>query len=61
MKIPFLSLQDVTALHGDEIQAAVRQTVASGRYLLGPQNRQFEAEWAAYLGCRHAVGCANGL
>lgn len=61
MKIPYLSLQDVTALHGDEIQAAVRETVASGRYLLGPQNRQFETEWAAYLGCRHAVGCANGL
>lgn len=61
MKIPYLSLQDVTALHGAEIQAAVQQTVASGRYLLGRQNQEFEAEWSAYLGCCHAVGCANGL
>ena len=35
MKIPFLSLKDVTAMHGEEIQAAVKRVVESGWYLQG--------------------------
>ncbi len=31
-----------------------------GRYILGPEVEAFEAEFAAYLGVRHAVGVANG-
>lgn len=30
MKVPFLSLKDVTAMHGEEIQAAVARVVESG-------------------------------
>ena len=35
MKIPFLSLKDVTALHGEEIREAVARVVDSGWYLQG--------------------------
>jgi len=40
-----------------------RRTTAvldSGRFILGPEVEAFEAELAAYLGVRHAVGVANG-
>lgn len=60
-QIPFLSLRDVTALHGQEIREAVDETVASGWYLQGARNEAFESEYAAYIGTRHCVGCANGL
>ena len=59
--IPFLSLKDVTALHGDEIREAVNKVVAGGWYLQGEQNALFEEHYANYIGTRHCVGCANGL
>lgn len=59
--IPFLSLQDVTALHGQEIREAVIRTVNSGWYLQGSENSQFEKEYSEYIGTKYTVGCANGL
>ena len=59
--IPFLSLKDVTALHGDEINAAVARVVNSGWYLQGEENKRFEENYARFIGTKHCVGCANGL
>lgn len=59
--IPFLSLKDVTALHGEEIQEAVAKVVAGGWYLQGEQNARFEQHYADYIGTKYCVGCANGL
>ena len=59
--IPFLSLKDVTALHGDEINAAVTRVVNSGWYLQGEENKRFEASYAKFIGTKHCIGCANGL
>lgn len=59
--IPFLSLKDVTALHGAEIREAVSRVVNSGRYLQGAENEQFEKDYAGYIGTKYAIGCANGL
>lgn len=61
MKIPFLSLKDVTALHGAEISEAVNRVVNSGWYLQGKENERFEADYAGFIGTRYCVGCANGL
>lgn len=61
MNIPFLSLHDVTALHGDEINAAVTRVVNSGWYLQGEENKRFEANYANFIGTKHCIGCANGL
>lgn len=61
MNIPFLSLKDVTALHGDEINAAVTRVVNSGWYLQGAENEKFEKNYADYIGTKYAIGCANGL
>ena len=61
MNIPFLSLKDVTALHGEEIGAAVNRVVNSGWYLQGKENQRFEENYANFIGSKYCVGCANGL
>ena len=60
-KIPFLSLKDVTALHDAEINEAVNRVVNSGWYLQGKENEQFEKHYSEFVGCKHTIGCANGL
>lgn len=61
MNIPFLSLKDVTALHGAEINEAVTRVVNGGWYLQGKENEQFERHYAEFVGTKYCVGCANGL
>ena len=61
MNIPFLSLKEVTALHGDEINEAVSRVVNSGWYLQGLENERFEQHYAEFIGTKYCVGCANGL
>ena len=61
MNIPFLSLKDVTALHGAEINEAVTRVVNGGWYLQGKENERFEQHYAEFIGTKYCVGCANGL
>ena len=61
MNIPFLSLKDVTALHGAEINEAATRVVNRGWYLQGEENKRFEENYAKYIGTQYCVGCANGL
>ena len=59
--IPFLSLKEVTALHGAEINEAISRVVNSGWYLQGEENKKFEIHYADFIGAKYCVGCANGL
>ncbi|MDA0180288.1 DegT/DnrJ/EryC1/StrS family aminotransferase [Solirubrobacter phytolaccae] len=43
-----------------EIRAKVSAILDAGVYVLGPEVRAFESEFAAYTGTDHAVGVANG-
>jgi len=43
-----------------EINIAIQRVVESGQYILGPDVHEFEQAAAAYLGVRHAIGCASG-
>lgn len=61
MKVPFLSLKDVTALHGAEINEAVSRVVNGGWYLQGKENEQFEQHYSEFIGSKYTIGCANGL
>ena len=61
MKIPFLSLHDITAKYKEEIHEAVLRVVDSGWYLQGKENELFEQHYAEYIGSKHCIGCANGL
>jgi len=46
MNVPFLSLKDVTSIHSEEINKAVKRVVDSGWYLQGKENEQCEQEYA---------------
>lgn len=59
--IPFLSLKNVTALHGAEINEAISRVVNSGWYLQGDEVKRFEENYAKFIGTKYCIGCANGL
>ena len=61
MQVPFLSLKDITALHGKEINDAVTRVVNSGWYLQGEENKNFEKNYARFIGTNYCIGCSNGL
>ena len=61
MNIPFLSLKEVTALHGAEINEAVNRVVNGGWYLQGKENEVFEKHYSEFIGTKYTIGCANGL
>ena len=59
--IPFLSLKEVTSLHGVEINEAINRVVNSGWYLQGEENKRFEEDYAKFIGAKYCIGCGNGL
>lgn len=59
--IKFLDLEAVNAAYAKDIEEAVLRVARSGWYLRGEETRRFEAEYARFIGCRHAIGCGNGL
>ena len=61
MNVSFLSLRDVTAMHGEEIREAACRVIDSGWYLQGKENELFEQHYADYIGTKYCIGCANGL
>ncbi len=61
MNIPFLDLRPAYDELRDDLDAAYRRVMASGRYVHGPELEAFEREFAAYCGARHGVGVGNGL
>jgi dTDP-4-amino-4,6-dideoxygalactose transaminase len=58
--IPILDLTEQYKSLKAEMDAAVEGVMASGHFIMGPQCRAFEAEMAAYLGVRHALGLNSG-
>lgn len=61
MKIPFLDLKAPYSTLGEELDAAARRVLLSGRYILGPEVEAFEEEFASYCGTRYCVAVGNGL
>jgi dTDP-4-amino-4,6-dideoxygalactose transaminase len=43
-----------------EIDAKLAEVIDGSHFILGPEVGAFEAEFAAYVGARHAIGVANG-
>lgn len=46
--------------HKEEIDTAIQQVLASGQYILGEEVARLEAEFAAYVGVKFAVGVSSG-
>ncbi len=61
MVIKFLDLHKINERFRPEIDAAIKRVLDSGWYLLGKEDEKFEADFAAFCGTKHCIGCANGL
>jgi dTDP-4-amino-4,6-dideoxygalactose transaminase len=59
--IPFEDLRRVNRTFEPDFREAFSEVVASGRYVLDAQGAAFEAEFASFLGCGHAVGTNSGF
>jgi dTDP-3-amino-3,4,6-trideoxy-alpha-D-glucose transaminase len=58
--VPFGDLKRQYESIKPELDEATARVLASGWYILGPEVRAFEAEFAAFCGVSHAVGVGNG-
>jgi dTDP-4-amino-4,6-dideoxygalactose transaminase len=43
-----------------EIEKNICAVMAAGRYIMGPQVKEFEAQFAQYLGCEQVISCNSG-
>ncbi|RKZ12727.1 erythromycin biosynthesis sensory transduction protein eryC1, partial [bacterium] len=57
MKVPFVDLKAQYLTIKDEVDAAISGVVESCAFI---NSRSFEADFAAYIGTEHCVGCGNG-
>jgi len=60
MQVPLLDLAAQYAPIRDAVVEAVTRVVDTQKFILGPEVEAFEAEAAAYLGTRHAIGVTSG-
>jgi dTDP-4-amino-4,6-dideoxygalactose transaminase len=58
--IPFLDLQVQYRTTQSEIEKAIQSVLSSSQYILGKHVADFEAAFAAYCDCKHAVGVNSG-
>ncbi|MDJ0765884.1 MAG: DegT/DnrJ/EryC1/StrS family aminotransferase [Myxococcota bacterium] len=58
--VPMLDLVRLHAPIAEALKQVLAHTLASGRFILGPAVEQFEADLAAHVGCKFAVGVSSG-
>ncbi len=58
--IPFFDLKAQYESIRAELDEAALRVMQSGWFILGPEVKAFEQEFAAYLGVQHAVGVGSG-
>ncbi len=58
--IPPLDLARQYKIIGEEINTAVQNVLASGRYIGGAMVQELETQFAAYIGVAHAIACNSG-
>ncbi len=60
MRVPLFDTRTPLAPLRAELDARIADVLDRGTFILGPEVERFEAEFADYVGVRHAVGVANG-
>lgn len=60
MRVPFLDLSAQLRTTRPDIERAVLDVIASGRYVGGPRLESFERAMADHVGVEHAVGVSSG-
>ncbi len=60
IRIPLVDFKAQYKSIEKEIDAAIKEVLLSGQYILGPVVKEFEEQVAAYCGVKYAVGVASG-
>lgn len=60
-KIKYLDLKAINDQYQPEINEAIAQVLDSGWYLNGNALKQFEKDYAAFIGSEYCIGCGCGL
>ncbi len=58
--IPFIDLEAQQRRLGPRLEARIRAVLGHGRFILGPEVGELEAELSAFAGCAEAVGVSSG-
>lgn len=58
--IPFIDLKAQYRRIESDIKAGIDAVLEHGKYIMGPEIKQFEAEAAQYIGAKHALSCGSG-
>lgn len=59
--IKYLNLYKINQQHRKELDNSIKKVVDSGYYLFGEELKNFENNFAKYIGTKYCVGTANGL
>ena len=60
MAFDFLDLKAQFSVIREDVMTAITRVMESQQFILGPEVSQLEADIAAKIGVKHAVGCASG-
>jgi dTDP-4-amino-4,6-dideoxygalactose transaminase len=60
MKVPFVDLQSLHSGLESELLEVFSRVIKSSAFVLGPEVKAFEREFAAYVGTTHCVAVSNG-
>lgn len=60
MRVPFNDLARQTADFAPALEAAFRRVTARGRFLMGPEQQEFEQAFARWCGVERALGVGSG-
>ncbi|NVK57556.1 MAG: DegT/DnrJ/EryC1/StrS family aminotransferase [Alteromonadaceae bacterium] len=56
----FIDLQAQYQFCQKKIDGRIKQVLAHGQYIMGPEVHELEYKLADYVGVKHAISCANG-
>ena len=56
----FIDLKTQQARIKDTLDANIQKVLSHGAYVMGPEIKELEKKLAAYVGVKHAIGCASG-
>ena len=56
----FIDLKAQHKLIANKIDARFKTVMEHGQFIMGPEVKELEEKLAEFVGCKHAIGCANG-
>src|SRR3989338_4404707 len=60
MNIPFVDLKRQYKAYKKEIDAQIREVIASSAFIMGEKIRELEQRLAEFTGTKYAAGCSSG-